>query len=203
MPVQLQGAEIAWTDALLARARAHTIPQDARPAILQKTFNGLAAANRSFVSTEEFFTALIAAYPAALAADQDERLMKLRAPLLSGAQIMLGVTKIVSYNTIPIVHRNFVGMVIAKGAGSGLPRAKHLTDPATGLLASAAVAVWEYYLPDAAGGRMTCRNENGKLAFYYSNGAHGQNQYYYHLVTNLYGRPILRGGYPPDLHLKV
>lgn len=208
MPVKLQGADTAWSASLLARVQAQIannailLGQPARPAILERTFNGLAAANRSFVTTGEFFTALIAAYPAALAADRGERLMALRAPLISRALIMRAGAKTVSYDAIRLSDRNHVGLVIAGFGNSGLPRFPHNTDPATGL-PRVAVDVWEYYLPNAAGGRMTCRNDHGKLAFYYSNGVHGMNQYYYHLITNAQGLPILRGGYPAELHLPV
>lgn len=209
MPVKLQGSETAWSDALLARAQAQIannailLGQNAHPAILKRTFNGLAATNRSFITTGEFFTALIAAYPAALAADRNDRLMVLRAQLISRAQIMQQmVHKIVKYNDIPLPYKNCVSNVITSFAHSGRPSFPHLTDPVTGL-PHGAVHVWEYYLPNAAGRRMTCRNENGKLAFYYSNGMHGQNQYYYHLITNQNEQPILRGGYPADLHLPI
>jgi hypothetical protein len=103
-------------------------------------------------------------------------------------------------NNIPANHRPHVTQIIglpnAGGYRGNLPSAAHNTDPLTGAAAAGAVNVTEYYLPNAAGGRMTRRSQNGRMAFYYSAGGHAHNQYSYYLVTNNAGFPLLRGGYP-------
>jgi|GEM_PF-5357181 len=203
MAIKVQGTVLSCNESLIARVRTQPgAPANQTSAVWQVAFNIVGAgAGKSFISMTELFPVWIASMPAAIAAEAQTRFAQVKSSLLSNAQIMRVGAKTVSLTQIPNPFRNHVTSVLRHDRTSGLPCFNHVTDPRTGQAARAPVQVYEFYLPNAAGRRMTYRLENGKKAFYFSNGAHGQNQYHYHLITNSAGLPILKGSYPPNLIL--
>ncbi len=209
MTVTAQGGLITWAGIEeRVKGRKEPVIVNATLETRQNAFESFNKANATFLSLEAFFGAFakklqeeVDAKLAALQALNNE-LQQLKNDLMSSAWIMKGKPSSIKLTAIPDPTRGYVKNVI-NGDGAPLPTYPHNTDPATGGGGASGVSVKEYYLPNGAGKRMTRRNANGKLAYYYSDGSHAINQYYYTLITDDQGRPILRGNYKKHLHLEV
>ncbi|VXC99144.1 hypothetical protein SPHINGOT1_270201 [Sphingomonas sp. T1] len=192
MSVQVQGADIGLST-VMARMSVAAVPFkkifDVTP-----VFNQFSAEGRRYISMQHMITGISDGIVIA-------KTTAIRLSLVSRSMIMNGKPNTVKFDRIENHLKNHVRNVIS--LSEALYNSPHMTDPMTGQRAAGGVSVREYYLPNRQGGRMTKRSEQGRISFYYSNGPHGNNQYYYALVVNDLSYPIVRGNYNAALQFVV